>query len=376
MKKTTIFSLFLVFYTLIYPKTSHSFSKELDQKLETTIQKTIDENKIPGVVIGVWIPGKVEWVRAFGFSDKATQEKMKLEDYFRIGSITKTFVTTGLLQLLDKGLISLDDPIGKYIANVPNGDKITIRQLANMTSGLPNYSEDKEWEKVAFKDPQHTWEPKELLKIAFRMPILFQPGEKYYYCNTNTILLGLVIEKISGMKLGSYLEKNILKPLKLNHTSYPIDNKMPEPFAHGYSLQTLNKTEEDVSLNNPSWTWAAGQMISTLHDLKIWAKALGTGKLLSKKSFQERTKWVEIAPGDKSKLYGLGVALIHGWIAHTGELPGYNSLVAYRPEDKAIFVCLVNMDTHLKINGKSFEPVALIYEKLFDVISQDETGKH
>lgn len=375
MKKLGILSFIIFFCAFFYGAPSYGFSKEIDQKLDTTVQKILDEHHIPGVVIGIWIPKKGEWVRAFGLADIETQRKMAINDYFRIGSVTKTFVTTGVLQLVDQGKLSLDDPIEKYIENVPNGDKITIRQLANMTSGLPNYSENKVWEKENLTTPQREWTPKELLKIAFDMPLLFNPGEKFYYSNTNTLLLGLVIEKLSGLSLNVYLENNILKPLSLNHTSYPMDNKMPEPFAHGYSFQTLDKKQADVSFNNPSWTSAAGQMISNLHDLKIWAEALGTGKLLSKKSFEERIKWVEIVPGDKDRSYGLGVALIRGWIAHTGELAGYNTLVAYRPEDKAIFVCLVNKDTHLKLKDGSLEPVAVIYQKVFDVISQDEGKK-
>lgn len=378
MKKLGIFSLVIIICTFFYGVPSYSFPKELEQKLETTVQGLLEEYHIPGVVIGIWIPHKGEWVRAFGLADKKTKRKMDINDYFRVGSITKTFTVTGLLQLVDQGKLSLDDLIEKYIENVPNGNKITIRQLANMTSGLPNYSEAKEWEEATLKDPQRNWTPKELLEIAFKMPLLFQPGEKYYYSNTNTILLGLVIEKLSGMAFNDYLEKNILKPLNLKHTSYPLNNKMPNPYAHGYSLETLanvkrsEKIEEDVSLNNPSWTSFAGQMISNLHDMKIWAEALGTGKLLSKNTFQERLKWVEIIPGDKDKLYGLGVASVHGWIGHTGGLPGYNTLVVYRPTDKGIFVCLVNTETPVKLNAESREPIALFHQKIFDILEPKE----
>lgn len=374
MEKIKIFSLISIICTFFYSDLCFSFSQKIDKELETTVQRLIDEHDIPGVIVGVWIPGKGEWVSALGFADKKIKEKMRLDDHFRIGSITKTFTITALLQLQDKGKLSLDDPIGKYIDNVPNGDKITLRQLANMTSGLPNYSENSEWNKEFLENPQRVWKPKELLKFAFNSPLDFNPGKKYEYSNTNTVLLGLVIEKVSGSSIASYLEENILKPLKLSNTSFPLDNKMPQPFAHGYSKDTLNKTEKDVSFNNPSWAFSAGQMVSNLHDLKIWGEALGTGKLLSKKAFEER-----LTPGYKSKKspveYCLGLARLNGWLLHTGELPGYNSIVAYLPKEKATLVILVNSEIainysklHLKINQGTSDPVKLTYQNYFQPV--------
>lgn len=324
-----------------------SFSEKIDQKLQDSIQELIDDYKIPGAVVGVWIPGKGEWMGAFGYADKETKEKMTLDDHFRIGSITKTFVITGLLQLVDKGKVSLDDPISKYVKNVPNGDKITLRQLASMTSGLPSYTFNEKFRKEAFANRTRTYTPKELLEIAFSQPLRAEPGKEFFYNNTNTVLLGLVIEKVSGMGLDKYLEKNIFEPLKLTQTSFPSTATIPKPFAHGYSEQLSGK-EEDVTDFNPSWGYAAGQMVSDLKDMKIWAKALGTGELLSKESFAKRLDWVTLPPATKNKKYGLGIGYDHGWLIHTGELPGYNSVVAYLPEEKAVFVCLVNSDVPVK----------------------------
>jgi D-alanyl-D-alanine carboxypeptidase len=364
MQNSRVLSMIIVLCSLIYTTPSSASSSKIDQKLESTVQTLIDEYKIPGVVIGLWIPNKVEWVVALGVADKKTKEKMSITDHFRIGSLTKLFTVTALLQLSDQGKVSLDDKIGKYIQNVPNGDKITLRQLANMTSGLPSYTENEAWVKEMLKGKNRQWQPQELLDVAFSMPLLAKPGKKFHYCNTNTILLGLVIEKVSGMSLGEYFKKNIFNPLTLSNTSFPLDNKMPEPFAHGYSVQTLTNVEEDVSLNNPSWGFAAGQLISNLEDLKIWAEALGTGELLSKKAFKERLTWLTIPPNTKSKKYGLGIGFNNGWLMHTGELPGYNSIVAYLPEEKGIFVCLVNSDIPIKIKDKDVSPANLIFESI------------
>jgi len=368
MKKNKFICWLVLACNFIFSSPIYSFSKKIEEKLETTVQKLMEEHHIPGVVIGVWIPGEGEWVSALGVADKKTKEKMTINDHFRIGSITKTFTVTALLQLQDEGKLSLDDKIGKYIENVPNGDEITLRQLANMTSGLPSYTENEAWIKEMLKDGTRVWKPQELLDAAFRMPILAKPGEQFHYCNTNTILLGLVIEKVSGMKLEDFFEKNIFKPLKLENTLLPQNNKIPEPFAHGYSKQSLSGAEEDVTLMNPSWAFSAGGIISTLQDLKIWAEALGTGKLLSKKGFEERLQWDIMPPNTKEKKYGLGIGFNHGWLTHTGELPGYNSVVAYLPEKKAILVCLINSDIpverktiSLKIEPEERKPIVLEY---------------
>lgn len=348
MRIKTIVSLFMMIFTILHSNPCNSFSEKIDDRLKNTVQELINEHNIPGAIIGIWIPGKGEWVSALGVADKKTKEKMTINDHVRIGSVTKTFTVTALLQLQDQGKLLLDDKIGKYIEHVPNGDEITLRQLANMTSGLPSYTENDAWVQEMFKDKNRVWTSKELLEAAFRLPILAKPGEKFHYCNTNLILLGLVIEKVSGMALGTYLEKNIFKPLKLTNTSFPINNQMPKPFAHGYSIQTLSGHEEDVTFLNPSWAFAAGAMISNLQDLKIWAEALGTGKLLSKKAFEERLQWDTMPPNTKEKKYGLGIGFDKGWLMHTGELPGYNSFVGYLPEKKAILVCLVNSDMAVK----------------------------
>lgn len=361
---------FIAFIGLVQAEEPKSFPKRVENTLKKELEAVINKHNLPGANIGIWIPGKGEWAHSFGMANKSAKEPLKLECYFRIGSITKTFVTTAILQLVDKGLISLDDKIGKHINNVPNGDIITIRQLANMTSGLANYSENDEWlDKIIFSESKRFIPAQELLDVAFAMPILFEPGKGWKYSNTNTVLLGQVIEKKSGLSLDKYLQKNIFEPLELDHTLYPTDHNIPTPYAHGYTKQTIDGKEADASLNNPSWTNAAGQLISTIGDLKKWAKALGTGALLSKKVFEERTKWANLPPNTDKRHYGLGVGFNNGWIYHTGELPGYNSIAAYLPKEQAIIVIMVNTDMHSLINGKPEGPADIIFEAIRKILT-------
>lgn len=346
------------------------FSDTVKKALHINIARLMSQHDIPGANVGIWIPGEGEWAESFGVADKSTGRKLKFSDHFRIGSITKTFVTTGILQLADQGKISLEDTIDKYVDNVPNGNSITLLQLANMTSGLPNYSEDEEWNgRVIYTKGGLNVTSQDLLDQAFKMPMMFEPGKGWHYSNTNTVLLGLVIEKVSGLYLGEFLKKNIFIPLGLKETSYPNDATMPEPFAHGYTVQTLDKKEDDRTFNNPSWTNAAGQMISTFGDLKVWAKALGTGALLRAETFKERmTNFVTMSPDSDERQYGIGIFLNQEWVGHAGKLPGYNCLIAYLPANQAIFVVTVNSDIDKKVEDQTLEQAGMIFEQVLRVV--------
>src|SRR5262249_43142481 len=170
--------------------------------------------------------------RAFGVRDTASGEPMTTGLYMRIGSNTKAFVVTGILMLADQGKLGLDDPVDRYVKGVPSGDRITLRQLAQMRSGLYDHANDTM--KDLPKQPFRQWKPPELLAVAFRHPLVFPPGTKFDYCNTNTLLLGLVVEKVSGQSLASFIEQKILKPEGLTHTVFPAGAEFPSPHAHGY----------------------------------------------------------------------------------------------------------------------------------------------
>ena len=255
-------------------------SDAVAQRLDGAVNQAMVAANVPGAIIGVWGPDG-SYIRAFGVADKATREPMKTDFYSRIGSETKTFTVTGVLQLADQGKLGLDDPIAKFVDGVPEGDKITLRQLAQMQSGLFNYSESPEFQQAMLADPRRPFTPQELLNFAFAQPNAFPPGEGFEYCNTNTVLLGVVVEKVSGQPLHDYVRDHILTPLGMSHTSFPTTNAFPEPHAQGYTVQTADGKEANATDWNPSWGWAAGAMISTLDDMHIWAPALATGKLLT-----------------------------------------------------------------------------------------------
>ncbi|MFF8378471.1 serine hydrolase domain-containing protein [Streptomyces sp. NPDC015661] len=333
--------------------------------LDRAVRDVMRETGVPGVTVGLSAPGKGTYIRSFGVADKSTGQPMNPGLYMRIGSETKTFTVTALLELVDRGEVSIDDPISKYVDGVPNGDRITLRNLASMRSGLFNYSADEGFYKALTSDPYRPFTPQELLAYSFKHPVQFQPGAEFDYCNTNLILLGLVVEKVSGTPLDEFVRTNVIEPAGLRHTVFPTDAAFPSPHAHGYTEQTASGQLEDSTDWNPSWAWAAGAMISDLQDLRTWARVVATGTLLTPRTQAERLR--TYPSGVPGAGYGLGIFNIQGWIGHNGSLPGYESLTIYLPEAKATLVVLLNTDV-LHDNN---EPSTLFGQAITRIVTPD-----
>ncbi|MBL1082615.1 beta-lactamase family protein [Streptomyces actinomycinicus] len=344
-------------------------SPAVARQLDTAVQRVMHEAHVPGVTVGIWTPGQGSYVRSFGVADKADGRPMAPDLFMRIGSETKTFTVTALLQLVAQGKAGLDDPIGRYVEGVPNGDEITLRQLAGMRSGLFNYSDDDAFFKALTSDPRRPFTPRELLDYAFKHPVQFPPGERFSYSNTNLILLGLVVEKQSGQHLGDYIEQHVLDPAGMKDTLLPQGSAFPVPHAQGYTDQTADGKTAATAGWNPSWGWAAGAMISTLDDLHTWAPTVATGR------FPDGSRMVSPAL-QKERLitpatpipgagYGLGIFDVQGWIGHNGSLPGYESLTIYLPETKTSLVVLLNTD----IDHDREEPSTLFGRAITQIVS-------
>ncbi|THA50410.1 serine hydrolase [Streptomyces sp. A1136] len=311
-------------------------------ELDSAIRRVLHDARVPGVTVGLWAPGKGSYVKSFGVADKATGAPMTEGLRIRIGSETKTFTVTALLRLVDQGKIGLDDPIGKYVKGVPNGDRITLRELAGMRSGLFNYSEDPDFSKALFAHPDKPFTPRQLLDYSFKHGIQFQPDARFDYSNTNLVLLGLVIEKVTGRPLHEVVMRDVVRPAGLHRTLFPTGAKFPDPHAQGYTSQTASGRIENATDWNPSWAWAAGAMISDLQDLRGWAHTLATGALLTPATQAERLKTRPI--GVTGAGYGLGIFDVQGWIGHNGSLPGYECLAVYLPQARATMVIVLNTD--------------------------------
>jgi D-alanyl-D-alanine carboxypeptidase len=332
-------------------------------QVDTAVRTVMAQQGIPGVIVGVWQRGEAPIVKAFGSRtfDLATGQagppNMSPDLYMRIGSETKTFTATAVLQLVGEGRVGLEDPISKYVKGVPNGADITVRELGEMRSGIVDFTDNEAWEAEYLAAPMRAWKPRQLLAAGFALPPSFPPGQNYEYSNTNYVLLGLLVEKVTGERIGPYVECHILAPLHLEHTSVPSGAEFPKPHADGYDLQPLERTLVNTTRWNFSWAFSAGTMISTLHDMGIWAKAVATGTLLKPAVQRQRERFV---PFSSQAGYGFGLFDINGWIGHDGAVPGYESLTVYLPSQQATMVILLNSDAEIESNIRLGEAVSKV----------------
>ncbi|MFD9699425.1 serine hydrolase domain-containing protein [Lentzea sp. NPDC059081] len=280
-----------------------------------------------------------------GTSELGKRTPVPKDGQVRAGSNTKTFVATVVLQLVGEGKIELDKPINHYLPGAVKDDRITVRQLLNHTSGLANYTEFLGLDK--FEDVRHRYfEPRELLDVANAHPVTGEPGEKFKYSNTNYVLLGLLAQKVTGRPISENVDKRIIQKLGLKDTYWPGigDETIRGKHPHGYAL--TSKGVEDVTEIDPSWGWAAGQIISSTKDLNTFFRALLKGDLMPKAQLDEMQKTVdtkgEMWPGAE---YGLGLAsspLSCGgrYWGHGGDVHGFETRGGVASNGKAISVAV------------------------------------
>jgi D-alanyl-D-alanine carboxypeptidase len=328
-----------------------AFGRDLRPLLEARMRQTAT----PGAVVYVNVPGKGTWLTALGTANLSNRAPMSTALSTRIGSVTKTFTAETILRLVDQGKIGLDDPVSKYrpeVLKVAGGgaEHITIRQLLNMSSGFFDYQEDGDFLKLGSDRPDSVFDPPYLISVAMKHRLYFTPGTSFHYSNTNTVLLGLIIQQVAGQTVADAYEQQLFGPLGMSHTSFPdrSSSAIPEPHARGYYYATDEQYSArglptDETTWNPSWGWTAGAAISTVHDLAAWAPALGTGRLLSRATFAQQTKFIAI-PGSTAR-YGLGMFDFEGYYGHNGSLPGYTTFVAFQPRQHRTIVVITNLTT-------------------------------
>jgi D-alanyl-D-alanine carboxypeptidase len=238
--------------------TADSGKEAPEDALNAALDQSFEESGAPGVVAAVQTP-EYTWIHALGVADRTSEEPMTPDVHHRIGSVTKTFTGTLLLQAEAEGLLSLDDTIDRYVDGVPNGDEITLRQMADMTSGVADYSQTEQFDDELASDPCRVWEPEQLVQIGLKDSPLFDPGTEWQYSNTNYILLGLVMEQVTDETIGQLYRERIIEPLGLQGTSFPdlADSSLPDPHAQGYTLKGQSSGGEPLDTTDWNFSWAS-----------------------------------------------------------------------------------------------------------------------
>ncbi|MFJ2107000.1 serine hydrolase domain-containing protein [Streptomyces microflavus] len=289
-----------------------------------------------------------------GVGDLTTGAKVPRDGQVRIGSNTKTFVAVVVLQLVAERRMSLDAFVDTYLPGLVRGKgidgrRITVRQLLQHTSGLPEYTSH-------LGDDARYYAPRELLATALRHPADFDPGKSWKYSNTNYVLAGLIVQKVTARPLADEIDRRVIKRIGLRHTYFPApgDASIREPHPHGYYQESAQTPLRDITEMDPSWGWAAGQMISTNSDLNRFFTALLAGRLIPPAQLaQMRTTVPAEATFGPGARYGLGLVsrpLPCGGLSwgHGGSFPGYETRGGVTADGRA-----ANIAVTLQLTGEA-----------------------
>ncbi len=294
--------------------------------------------------------GRVLFRKGYGMANFEWDIPNTPSTKFRLGSITKQFTSMCIMQLEERGLLKVDDPIGKYLTDYPQpaADKVTIHHLLTHTSGIPSYTDDPTF------FPKRSILPltvQEMIDSFKDKPLSFEPGSKFHYDNSGYFLLGAIIEKVSGKKYETYLQENIFGPLGMKDSGYDHPAPILKQRASGYEPKgdgMINAPYLDMGL-----PYAAGSLYSTVEDLYLWDQALYTEKLVKKTSldriFTPRIKMDGPAKEPPSYGYGWGISTVKGHknVGHGGGINGFGTYISRFPDDHAVFIYLRNVTSPL-----------------------------
>ena len=314
-------------------------SSSLDAYLDGLIHK----HAMPSASVAIVKNGRVTYAKAFGYSDLENDVKATPDSVYRLGSITKQFTATMIMQLVNEGKLNIDQPIREILPGCPDTwMAVTTRNLLNHTSGIKSYTEISGIFADAAMKPTT---PSGIIKTIEKSPLDFEPGTKWHYDNTGYELLGMIIEKLDHLPFAVSLSKRILKPLGMTHTYFTSEQNIVKHRAQGYS--PVVGGFKHANYLNMSWPYAAGSMESTVLDLAKWDAALYGSKLLPQDSLAKMWTPTTLKDGTTQN-YGFGWALatVNGskCVEHGGGIHGFTTYIKRAPQKGLTVILLTNSD--------------------------------
>ena len=285
----------------------------------------------PGAIATLYRDGRLRVLTA-GVSRTGTRRAPRASDHMRLASVAKAFSGAIALQLVEAGRLGLDDTIAQHRPDLPAAwGGVTVRQLLNHTSGVPDYTQSAGFRRQFQTDPRGFVSPRKIISWVANQPLVFTPGERYEYSNTDNIIVGLIAERITSQSYGDLLQTNVFDRLGLTRTSFPTAVRLPRPFIHGYVVEPGQEPQDVSEFLSPSGAWASGAVVSTPGDLNTFIRGVLGGRLFGPAARAEQMKFV---PGGRSSPPGpgrnaAGLALFRyrsrcGTVyGHTGNFPGY-----------------------------------------------------
>ncbi|MEU1040520.1 serine hydrolase domain-containing protein [Streptomyces sp. NPDC005907] len=313
---------------------------------DRTLQSEIDafvrsEGGPPGVIAVLRDGGKSRVLRA-GVADVRTGREPRPHDHMRIASVAKAFSGAVALTLVNSGDLALDDTLRERLPRLPRAwGSVTLRQLLNHTSGLPDYTEAPSFRDAVTADPRRHFDSRRLLDHVADQPLNFKPGSRYRYSNSDNIAVALMAEAVTGTTYEHLLAELVYRPLGLRDTTLPQGYRLPEPYLHGYDVSGPGEPEDISEVLSASGVWASGGIVSTPADLSRFIRGYAGGELYGGKVVREQRRWVKGASepaGPGRNTAGLGIfryaTRCGAVLGHTGNFPGYTQLAAATPDGR------------------------------------------
>lgn len=368
---------------------SQSAQANKTARLRERLQEKFNEfhaaGKFPGATAGFALADGTSFGLAVGMSDTAAKKPMTPNDLLLQGSVGKTYVSAVALQLVHEGRIGLDDKVEKYLgkeawfARLPNGRDITVRMIMTHTSGLVRYEFKEQFTADLTKNPDKVWKPEELVAYILDSPPPFAAGKGWQYSDTNYIVLGMIIERVTKSTYYQELKKRILEPLSLRHT-VPSDSRTIPGLAQGYAGPNNPFGGTDAMIVNgkfainPQFEWCGGGIASTSEDLARWAKLLYEGRAFDRSLLPEMLNGVPARLGPEAK-YGLGVIIrptpLGISYGHSGFFPGYVTEMMYFPESRIAIAVQVNSS----VSRVTSKPLTGFITDFAGIMVQEQTSR-
>ncbi|MCK9305246.1 MAG: serine hydrolase [Bacteroidales bacterium] len=375
MKKTQLtlapFLLFAIFIFISCEKgTTIDPNQLLIDQMKAATDSVIQTTRVPGIVALVVDHKRgIDWLYTSGKSDIENNLPMDGSYVFRIGSHTKTMTTTVLLQLVDEGKIALSDKLSKYYPNYPQADNITISMLLTMKSGIFSYSDDLPvFMQSMVTNPGRIWLPQELIDLGFSNDFYFEAGTNFHYSNTNTFIIGQLIEDLTGNSVETEINTRLIQPLQLSNTKFLTSGvNLPGNHGKGYEIAEPNIYTDVTEYYDISWGWAAGSAYSTPRELQKYVERLVGGGFLSYPLQQQRLTEDFYSHPDwwMGKIsYGLGIMRCGSFYGHGGDLPGFSNCTYHSNEKDCTII--------IYFNTQDDYPSALLFLRFLDILYGDD----
>jgi CubicO group peptidase (beta-lactamase class C family) len=293
----------------------------VSEELAGILRSQFEAEKLTAVIAGVWHDGKPVMVGALGESMSGVPATPDM--HHMLGNLTTPMLTTVVLQQVEAGVLSLDDPVSKWYPDLPSADAITVEMLLHNTSGYTQYTALDDFLEQLYADPFRQWEVDEIIQIGTQGGTVYTPGSDWMFSDTNSALLAGIVEKATAKEVSELLQTGVFDPLGMDETTATLDADWPQPVLHGFDAE--RGVWEDVTNWNPSWAQFAGGVGSNQDDVAVFLDALGSGELLSDEyhEIQLAPSTVGIGANTPEQYWAMGALMLDGWAFLNPGIPGY-----------------------------------------------------